>query len=456
MSQRLFLSGTGNLAFDDEFNQAVGSQPNAADWDAYFANDPNNTNVSYTNSTSTLSVVSDPAATDGRALAMTLIPQGNGTFKSSEISTQIDPIGEPSGIWTGIRPHQAPATNAAGIWPAFWMLGNNLNTPEKSMNTTNWPQAGEVDIVENKGSTPDEAVSTRCTPAVSPTIPTTIPPAYGIFQHPIPGHHVFAVTWTPTSISFSVDGVYETDNTSSSGVPGDDIGRFQHPFFIILDVVEGGSYAGGAGGTQYTVTSPTTMYVDYVRVSGFQLAAVLFTEPSTPAFTSADIGSPGVAGSAIFDGVGWTVAGSGGDIFNTSDQFQFASTTITGNATIITQVNTITNSASFAKAGIMIRDGTAANASYAFTFVNPNNSVAGEGDNFEFRNGAGTSSQAANSVAGITAPEWLKLVRNGNTFTAFYSSDGSTWTQNGPAEIIPMGATVNVGLAVSANTNSVR
>jgi beta-glucanase (GH16 family) len=454
---RLHLSGTGNLVFDDEFNQAVGSQPNTADWDAYLSADPNNQAVKYVNNSSTLGVVADPAATDGHALAMTLMPNGNGTFNSSEISTQIDPIADNLEYGeVSARIKLPSATNAAGIWPAFWMLGNNLNTPEKTANTVQWPEAGEVDIMENKGSTPSQnqgslhAGSVTNSPDYNPTAPFNL--SSGVFSS---SYHVFAMTWTPTSMTFSVDGsVYETQNISSSGVPGDDVGRFNHPFFLILDVNEGGAFAGGTNGTQFTVTAPTTMDVDYVRVSGFQLATSPFTVPNSPSFTSADIGSPGVAGSASFDGVAWTVAGSGGDIFNTSDQFQFASTTITGNVTIVTQINTITNSATFAKAGIMIRDGTAANASYAFTFVNPNNSVAGEGANFEFRNGAGTASQSANSVAGMTAPLWLKLVRSGNTFSAFYSANGSTWTQNGPAETIPMGVTVNVGLAVSANTNS--
>ncbi len=452
---RLHLSGTGNLVFDDEFNQTVGSMPNSADWTAYLPNDPNNQAVIYKNNSSTLSVVSDPAATDGRALSMTLFPVAGG-FNSSEISTQVDPIADNLEYGqVSARIKLPSAVNAAGIWPAFWMLGNNLNTPEKPTNSVSWPQSGEVDIMENKGSTPNEnqgslhAGSVTNGPDYNPTGAWDISTPYSS------AYHVFAATWTPTSMSFSVDGhVYETDNTSSSGVPGDDIGRFQHPFFLILDVNEGGAFAGGNGGTQFTVTAPTTMDVDYVRVSGFQLTASPFTMPSSPSFTSTDIGLPGVAGSSNFDGVAWTVAGSGGDIFNTSDQFQFASTTITGNVTIVTQINTITNSATFAKAGIMIRDGTAANASYAFTFINPNNSVAGEGANFEFRNGAGTASQSANSVAGMTAPLWLKLVRSGNTFTAFYSTNGSTWTQNGPAETITMGVTVNVGLAVSANTNS--
>jgi regulation of enolase protein 1 (concanavalin A-like superfamily) len=117
-------------------------------------------------------------------------------------------------------------------------------------------------------------------------------------------------------------------------------------------------------------------------------------------------------------------------------------------------VDTITNSANFATAGIMIRNGTAANASYAFTFVNPADNVSGEGVNFEYRNGAGTSSVSDNSTAGVTAPEWIELVRSGNTFTAYDSTNGSSWAQNGTPITITMGSTVNVGLAVSANTNS--
>ena len=50
---------------------------------------------------------------------------------------------------------------------------------------------------------------------------------------------------------------------------------------------------------------------------------------------------------------------------------------------------------------------------------------------------------------------WLRLVRAGNVFTAYYSTDGVAWTQNGPTQTIPMGASVNVGLAVDAyNTTS--
>src|SRR5690242_16088939 len=67
LERRLLL--TANLIFNDDFNQSPGSQPSTATWSYNTGNDPNNTNVQYTDTASTLQVVNDPAATDGRALA---------------------------------------------------------------------------------------------------------------------------------------------------------------------------------------------------------------------------------------------------------------------------------------------------------------------------------------------------------------------------------------------------
>ncbi|HEY2148695.1 MAG TPA: hypothetical protein VGH32_12205, partial [Pirellulales bacterium] len=151
----------------------------------------------------------------------------------------------------------------------------------------------------------------------------------------------------------------------------------------------------------------------------------------------------------------WTTSGGGTDIWNTSDQFHFTSESFGGDVTITARVDNLLNTGTFAKAGIMIRNGTAANAPYAFVFVDPPNGQTGDGANFELRTAAGMPSQAVGSLAGATAPLWLRLQRVGNNFTAFDSSDGVTWTQLGPTESISMSGTVNVGLALSANNNSV-
>ena len=95
----------------------------------------------------------------------------------------------------------------------------------------------------------------------------------------------------------------------------------------------------------------------------------------------------------------------------------------------------------------MIRDGTAANAANAFVCVTPSNGVQ-----FQWRTSAGVTTQGA-GVGGITTPRHLRLVRSGNTFTASYSSDGSSWTQIGSPQTINMPSGTRAGLAVTSHNN---
>ena len=166
-------------------------------------------------------------------------------------------------------------------------------------------------------------------------------------------------------------------------------------------------------------------------------------------WTDADVGSPSVAGSATFDGATLTVGGSG-EVFGNSDQFHFTSQSFVGDVAVVAKVNSLAGGGAYAKAGVMIRDGSAANAGYAFSFFTPNTGAGGQGANFEYRNGAGSAAQSAANTGGVTAPGWVKLVRRGGAFTAYRSADGVNWSQNGPAVSIAMGATVQVGVAVSA------
>lgn len=171
-----------------------------------------------------------------------------------------------------------------------------------------------------------------------------------------------------------------------------------------------------------------------------------------PGWSDFDIGSPGVAGTAIFDGSNLKVTGGGANISGTSDQFNFAGQSYVGDVTAVAKVSSVTNGGANAKAGVMIRDGLGANASYAFMLLTPNGGSPSA--NFEYRNGAGSNSQSAASTTGISAPSWVKLVRVGNAFTAYYSADGVTWTQNGSSVVIPMSPTIQIGVAVDANDNA--
>jgi hypothetical protein len=164
-------------------------------------------------------------------------------------------------------------------------------------------------------------------------------------------------------------------------------------------------------------------------------------------WADADIGSPGQPGDAYFDGSTWTMSGGGADIWGTADQFHFASTGFSGDVSVTAQVNGLVNTDPNAKAGVMIRDGTAANTAYAYVFVTPSGSVR-----FEYRMTAGAASAIAGQVGG-TAPVQLRLTRAGNTFTAFTSTDGSTWTPVGSPQTIVMSAPRG-GLAVTAHNNN--
>jgi beta-glucanase (GH16 family)/regulation of enolase protein 1 (concanavalin A-like superfamily) len=436
---RLLLAA--NLVFNDDFNQSLGSQPNTATWFYNTGNDPNNTNVQYTDTASTLQVVNDPAATDGRALALTLSqdPSNSAKFLSARINTKIDPIAgnfQYGHVEARIKLPGGPNGQGVGIWPAFWMLGTNIGT-------VGWPNCGEVDIMENKGSTPSQIQGTIHGPGYSGgggiTAYYNLPTGQSFYS----GYHTFAADWAPNSVSFSVDGhVYAT--RTPANLPAGTTWVFNHPFYIILNVADGGAFAGGPGPNS---TFPQTMLVDYVRAAATPLT-------KAPPLTDADMGSPGVAGSSNFDGVAWTVRGGGSDIWNTSDQFHFASQNFSGDFSITARVNTLLDTGDYAKAGIMIRDGTTASASYAFAFVTPNTGAAAQGANFEYRNGTGTSSQSAGSLHAVTAPQWIRLVRAGNSFTAYASPDGVTWTQIGSPQTIAMAASVRAGLAVSANNNA--
>jgi beta-glucanase (GH16 family) len=142
-----------------------------------------------------------------------------------------------------------------GLWPAFWMLGNNIGT-------SGWPACGEIDIMENIGREPTVVHGTVHGPGYSGansigapfSLPTGAPFADDF--------HVYATEWSENSIRFYVDGVlYRT--ITPQNLPAGAAWVFDHPFFVLLNVAVGGSWPGSP---DQTTQFPQTMLVDYVRV----------------------------------------------------------------------------------------------------------------------------------------------------------------------------------------------
>lgn len=137
----------------------------------------------------------------------------------------------------------------AGVWPAFWLLGDDIND-------VGYPECGEIDIMENLGQQPRTVRGSLHGPGYYASGSYTLPGPRTLAED----FHVFAVDWSPTSVSFSVDGhIYQTRNRAD----GNRGWVFDHPFSILLNVAVGGDFPGPPNdATRF----PQHMVVDYVRV----------------------------------------------------------------------------------------------------------------------------------------------------------------------------------------------
>jgi regulation of enolase protein 1 (concanavalin A-like superfamily) len=171
---------------------------------------------------------------------------------------------------------------------------------------------------------------------------------------------------------------------------------------------------------------------------------------------NATMGTSSVSGA---DSGTYTVKGSGSDIAGTADGFHFKDQDVVGNVTITAHIASITGGdTANVKAGVMIRaDDTTAGAANAFALVKP----ASYKMQARTVAGAGTTSWTCVSSPTHpcpTNPTWVRLTRRGDTFTSYFSIDGTAWTQldapSFPAPIIPMGSATKVGLAVTGHGSS--
>ncbi len=145
-----------------------------------------------------------------------------------------------------------------GIWPAFWMLGANI---DENGGDTPWPQSGEIDILEMYGSKDNAVVEANIhyagktgQHASMGAVATRL--EQGKFAD---NFHVFEIEWDADQIQWFVDG----KRFVSTSISGNEFSEFHEPFFILLNIAVGGRSAGPADDT---TRFPQTMYVDWVRV----------------------------------------------------------------------------------------------------------------------------------------------------------------------------------------------
>jgi beta-glucanase (GH16 family) len=135
----------------------------------------------------------------------------------------------------------------AGLWPAFWMLGTDIDQ-------VGWPQTGEIDIMEYVGRLPNQVFGTLHGPGYSGG--QSYGKIYDLGKPVADDFHVFAVEWQPDKITWFVDGIpYFTATPDDPFLQGKQW-VFNHPFFMLLNVAVGGNFGGAVGPD---TTFPQTM-----------------------------------------------------------------------------------------------------------------------------------------------------------------------------------------------------
>ncbi|MEO7171441.1 fibronectin type III domain-containing protein, partial [Flavobacterium sp.] len=293
----------------------------------------------------------------------------------------------------------------------YTTVGNVTNTSFTNTGLTNGTTYYYVVSALGTGGESANSAQTSATPQVpAPPAPAGLVATGGNTQ--------VALTWNTASGATS----YNVKRATVSG----------GPYSTITNIT----------GTSFTNTGLTNGTIYYYVISALNgggespnstQASATPSAPLPSPWATADIGAVAATGSASASGGIFTVTGSGADIWNASDEFRYVHQPSSGNCEMRAQVTSVQNTDPWAKAGVMIRESTTAGAIYAAVFITPGNGVT-------FQRRTATGGTTVNTVVtGVTAPRYVRLERAANnSFRAYYSSNGTSWTQIGSNQTINM------------------
>jgi beta-glucanase (GH16 family) len=242
------------LVWSDEFNGTDGSPPDSSKWtyDTGGKGWGNNELECYTNLTQNAQI-------KGGNLVITAMQQPAYSCSDGSTNNYTSARMKTQGLFSqayGRFEARIKIPAGQGMWPAFWMLGNNISS-------AGWPTCGEIDIMENIGKEPATVHGSLHGPSTSArTSDASAPFSLPASQNFASDFHLYAVEWEPGTIRFYVDSNLYATFTSSQW-PAGGTWVFDHPFFILLNVAVGGNWPGSPDNT---TVFPQQMLVDYVRV----------------------------------------------------------------------------------------------------------------------------------------------------------------------------------------------
>ena len=203
------------------------------------------------------------------------------------------------------------------------------------------------------------------------------------------------------------------------------------------------------------VTSHNTAALSTVNLDTVTLSNNLPPPPPPPpcptGYACSDIGNPTPVGGQLFSGGSWTVQGGGGDISGAGDQFHFIQQSLTGSGSISAHMVSQTNTSSWAKAGVMLRQTSDPGAAYYAALVTPSNGVI-----VQYRSAQGAITAHPTSLTGAIVPIYLSVADKAGVFTAYTSTDGATWTPiAGSTVTLPgLASPLQAGVAVTSHNTA--
>ncbi len=244
-------SSNWQLTWSDEFNAPNGTPPDPAKWNIVTGGKGygNNELETYTARSANVQQQNGNLVITARKEDLTGSDGIPRHYTSARINTQ-NHFAQKYGRFEA----RIQLPTGKGIWPAFWLLGDDHET-------NRWPNCGEIDILETIGAS-DTMYSTLHGPGYSG--------AKGISKKfPLPSgesvnnaFHIYAVEWAPNDIKFFFDNHLIVERTPAD-LPPNAKWVYDHPFYILLNFAVGGNWPGNPDDS---TTFPQQMLVDYVRV----------------------------------------------------------------------------------------------------------------------------------------------------------------------------------------------
>ena len=242
-------------------------------------------------------------------------------------------------------------------------------------------------------------------------------------------------TGTVGSVIFYLNGnPIQTENQSPYAAAGDTSGDYD-PLDLPVGqhTIKATAFSGSNGSGEEGASVTITFNVVANSLPGGQ--------------SSSDIGTPGFKTLVTHSNGTYLISASGKDIWGKSDSFGFVHQNASGDLELTAKIESLTNTNAWAKAGVMMRESLDANSKHAMTVITP-----AKGASFQRRTSTGGNSSHS-TIGGVKAPQWVKVIRQGNTFLGYFSANNNIWYPMGVANV-SMKADVKVGLAVTSHDNT--